>query len=569
MKNKLVVEIFRDVAEILEIKGENVFRIRAYLRAADTVEGLAEDLETIAAQGRLTDIPGIGKDLSAKIEEIITTGKLAFLEELKKTIPDGLLELLNIPSVGPKTAKLLSDTLQIKSVSDLKKAIEAGKLANIPGIKEKTVENIAKGIALLERGKERMPLGQAIAQAENFQRALQGLKEVQSLSVAGSLRRRRETIRDIDILVVSEQPQKVMDTFTRLEPVKDILAHGPTKASIRTKDDIQVDCRVVEAGSFGAALLYFTGSKNFNIRMRMLAQKKGWKINEYGVFKGARSLAGKSEEEIFKLFKLDYIPPELREDTGEIDLARKHALPQLVELADIKGDLHVHSKWSDGQNTIAEMAKAAQAKGYAYIAVTDHSQSLKVANGLSISDLAEKKAEIERVNKSLKGLRVLFGTEVDIDSNGDIDYPDDVLKGFDLVVAAVHTGFKQSKEQITRRMVKACRNKHVHMISHPTGRLWGTRDAYEVDMEEVMKAAADTNTILEVNAFPQRLDLNDMHCRLAREKGVKVAVNTDAHVTAHLENMYLGLYVARRGWMEAQDVVNTRTLPQLLKLLKR
>ncbi len=266
---------------------------------------------------------------------------------------------------------------------------------------------------------------------------------------------------------------------------------------------------------------------------------------------------------------MDYIPPELREDTGEIDLARKHALPQLVELSDIKGDLHVHSKWSDGQNTIAEMAKAAQAKGYAYIAVTDHSQSLKVANGLSISDLAEKKAEIERVNKSLKGLRVLFGTEVDIDSNGDIDYPDDVLKGFDLVVAAVHTGFKQSKEQITRRMVKACRNKHVHMISHPTGRLWGTRDAYEVDMEEVMKAAADTNTILEVNAFPQRLDLNDMHCRLAREKGVKVAVNTDAHVTAHLENMYLGLYVARRGWMEAQDVVNTRTLPQLLKLLKR
>ncbi len=569
MKNLEISAIFREIANILEIKGDNPFRIRAYERAAQNIEGLTEDIEDFVRDDRLMDIPGVGKDLADKIKEYVQTGKIKAYEDLKKKVPGGLLDLLNIPSVGPKTAKLLYEELKIKNILDLEKAIKKNKLQGIFGIKEKTIENISKGIELLKRGRERMTLAQAMQVADEFISALKKLSEVKRISVAGSLRRQKETVRDIDILMISKKPKKIMDVFTGLPDVATVLAKGETKSSVRTKGDVQVDCRVEEEKSFGAALLYFTGSKNFNIRLRQLAIKRGLKINEYGVFRKNRFVCGKTEEEIFKILGISYIEPELREDTGEIELAREFQLPYLIELKDIKGDLHVHSKWSDGGNTIAEMVEAAKRRGYSYLAITDHSQSLKVAGGLSIADLKKKKQEIGRINRKLKDFRVLYGTEVDIDSDGRLDYKDGVLKEFDVVVAAIHTGFKQSKSQLTRRLIRACKNNYVHIIAHPTGRLWGSRDAYDIDMDEVLKAARDTNTYLEINAFPQRLDLNDLNCRRAKEIGARLVIDTDAHTFEQLATMRLGVSVARRGWLTKKDVLNTLSFEELLKALKK
>jgi len=569
MKNLLVAGIFRNIAKILEIKGDNPFRIRAYEKAAQNIESLTEDIEELIKKDKLLEIPGIGKDLAEKIKEITSTGTLKSYLELKKTIPEGLLDLLNIPSVGPKTAKLLYEKLNIKSIEELEKAIEKNKLQGLFGIKEKTIENIKKGIEILKKGKERIPLAEALQIANEFIRPLKELKEVKMISPAGSLRRKKETVRDIDILVISDKPQKVMDRFTSLPLVKEVLAKGQTKSSVRTEKDIQVDCRVVEEKSFGAALLYFTGSKNFNIKLRTLAMKKKLKINEYGVFKDDKFLVGKTEEEIFKFLKMAYIPPELREDTGEIELALKFSLPILVEEKDIRGDLHVHSKWSDGGNTIEEIAEYCKKLNYSYVAITDHSQGLRVAGGLKQSDLKKKKQQIENLNKKLKDFKVLYGTEVDIDSEGNLDYKDEVLKEFDIVIAAIHTGFKQSKEKLTARIIKACQNKYVHIIAHPTARLWGVRDAYEIDFEKILKVCRDTNTALEINAFPQRLDLNDTYARMAKDVGVKLAIGTDAHNLDQINNMDLGLAVARRGWLEKDDVLNTFTDEELLRIIKK
>jgi DNA polymerase (family 10) len=573
MKNPLVVSIFRNIASILEIKGENVFRIRAYQRAADAIEGLSQDVEEYSDPAALTGIPGIGKDLASKIQEIVITNTCQAYEQLKKDVPEGVLELLKIPMVGPKTAMMLYEQLNIRNITGLEAAIRAGKLTGLKGIKEKTIENIEKGIALIKKGKERMPLALALQLADKFLAGLRKLTEVEKVSEAGSLRRRRETVRDIDILVVSKKPALVMGAFTRFPWVRDVLAKGETKSSVRSEEDIQVDCRVVKEDEFGAALVYFTGSKNFNIHLRTIGVKNGWKTSEYGVYdvsgKKEKLLAGRSEEDVFKLFGMDYIPPEMREDTGEIELALKHTLPSLVSLADIKGDLHCHSNWSDGVDTIEEMARVAKDLGYAYLAVTDHSQSLKIARGLDEARLRKKKKEIDIANRGLKGLRILFGTEVDIGPDGAIDYSDDILKQFDIVVAAVHTAFRQDRTKMTARMVSACRNKYVHIIAHPTGRLWGERDAYEIDMEEVLKAAADTNTAMEINSFPQRLDLNDQYARMAKERGVRIAINTDSHAIGHLGNMKLGLSVARRGWLEPQDVLNTYPLEKLLRTIRK
>ncbi|KPK97480.1 MAG: hypothetical protein AMJ95_08745 [Omnitrophica WOR_2 bacterium SM23_72] len=569
MGNFEVAKIFRDIAKILEIKEDNPFRIRAYERAAQNIEGLSEDLEEYVRKDTFPKIPGIGKDLENKIKEIINTGRLKFYEDLKKTLPQGLLDIGNIPSVGPKTTKLLYEKLKIKSLTDLEKAIAKNKLQGIFGIKEKTIENIQKGIALLKRGKERMTLAQAMAVAEEFQDALKKLSEVKKMAFAGSLRRQKETVRDVDILVISDKPSKVMSAFIRIPSVKDILAEGATKSSVRTKSDVQVDCRVVESKSFGAALLYFTGSKNFNIKLRQLAIRKGLKINEYGVFRKNTFVAGRTEEEIFKKLGMVYIEPEMREDTGEIELALKNELPKLIATKDLKGDLHVHSSWSDGNNSIEEMAQAAKEFGYSYIAITDHSQSLRVASGLKVADLKKKKQEIEKLNKRLKNFRVLYGTEVDIDSDGKIDYKDSVLKEFDIVVAAIHTGFKQTKAQLTRRLVAACKNKYVQILAHPTGRLWGVRDPYDIDFEELLKVARDTNTHLEINAFPDRLDLNDLHARRARESGVKLVISTDAHETSQLSVVQFGLAVARRAWLRKEDVINTLSCEALLKEVRK
>jgi DNA polymerase (family 10) len=569
MKSVEIARIFRDIAKILEIKGENVFRVRAYERAAQSVEDLPNLLEKYIKEDRLQEIPGIGKELAERIKEYSATGKIKLFEDLKESIPPGLLELLKVPSIGPKTAKLLFDRLKIKSIAGLEKAIQTKKLVGLPGIKEKTIENIQKGIAIVKRGQERMTLAQATAAALEFIEPLEKLPEVKKISTGGSFRRRKETVRDIDILIASDKPQKIIHSFVGLTMVRDVTAEGETKASIRTKNDTQIDCRVVKDRSFGAALVYFTGSKDFNIKIRQLAIKKGLKINEYGIFRNDKFVCGKTEEEIFKALGMSYVPPELRENSGEIELALKNKLPQLVTLKDILGDLHSHSTWSDGSNTIEEMAQGAIKLGYSYIAITDHSQSLKIANGLTPAELKKKKAEIERINMKLKNFRILYGTEVDIDSQGNIDYPGKILAEFDIVIGAIHTGFKQLNAQITKRLVYACKNKFVNIIAHPTGRLWGVREAFDLDMDEIFKAASDTKTSLEINAYPQRLDLNDINCRRAKELGVKISIGTDSHTAQQLQSMQLGVSVARRGWLTSKDVINTLPLEKLLKSIRK
>lgn len=563
MKNKLIAEIFRGIADILEIKGENPFRIRAYERAGRNIESLADDVEVLIREDRLKDVEGIGKDLEEKIREIVSTGKLKYLEELKKDIPEGLIEMLNVPGIGPKTAKLLYEKLDIQDVVMLERMAAAGKIRGLEGMGEKTEENILAGIELFKKGRDRLDLKIATDAAYNFVNKLKELKEVKKINPAGSLRRMKESVRDIDILISSKNPQKIMDAFTALSDVKNIIAKGPLKSSVLTKDDIQVDVRVVDDASYGAALMYFTGSKEHNIKLRQLAIKNGLKLNEYGIFKGEKIIAGKTEEDMYKALGISYIAPELREDRGEVEAGLNNALPDLIELKDIKGDLHMHSTWSDGGSSIEDMVIKSRELGYEYIAITDHSQGLKIAGGLNTHELDLKRKDIDRLNKKYKNIKILFGSEVDIDSSGNLDYPDDALKDMDIVIGAIHAGFKQSKEAITRRIIKACQNKYVSIIAHPTGRLWGSRDAYEIDFVEVFKACRDTNTALEINSFPQRLDLNDINSRMAKEAGVKIVINTDSHLAEHLSMMKFGVAVARRGWLEKKDVLNTFNLNKL------
>ncbi len=572
MENQDIAKIFREIAIILELKGDNPFRIRAYQKAAQNIESLPYNLKELVKEERLEEIPGIGKDLAEKIKEIIKTGRLRQHEALKRTIPQGLIEMLNIPGLGPKTVKVIYEKLKISDIKNLEKAASQGKLRGLPGIKEKTQENILKGIALIREGRKRMPLYQALEVAKSFIQPLKNLKEVEKIEVAGSLRRRKETIRDIDILITSSNPSKVMEEFTALKNVKEVLAKGPTKSSVLSRQNIQVDLRVVEEACFGAALMYFTGSKNFNISLRQYALKKGYKINEYGVFKiekgRERKVAGETEDEIFKLFKMSYILPTLREDRGEIELALKGRLPKVIELKDIKGDLHVHSKYSDGANTLSELALASQKRGYSYLGVCDHSQSLKVAGGLDKKRLFKKIDEIRKLNKKFKNFRLLAGAEVDILSEGGLDYPDSVLAELDLVIAAIHTGFKQSKKQLTQRILSAIKNKYVHIIAHPTGRLFGVRDPYEIDLDEILSACSDYNVALEINAYPQRLDLDDINCKKAKEKKVKLAIATDAHIIEQLDAIELGVWVSQRGWLEKEDVLNSLDTEELFKWLR-
>ncbi|MBU1062076.1 MAG: DNA polymerase/3'-5' exonuclease PolX [Candidatus Omnitrophica bacterium] len=557
MKNQEIANIFRKIAQILEIKGENPFRIRAYERAAQNIESIPEDIEIFIKEERLKTIPGIGKDLEEKIKEIVSNGRLKYLEDLTKEIPQGIIDILNIPGVGPRTAKLLYDELGIRDIVMLERMIHAGKVRKLPGIREKTEENILHGIELLKRGHERMDLKTAMDVADSFVAQLKKLKEVKRIDPAGSLRRGKDTVRDIDILVSSKASKKVMDKFTTLPDVKEILAKGPTKSSILTIGNIQVDVRVVKDASYGASLMYFTGSKAHNIKLRQLAIKKGLKLSEYGIFRKDKSIAGKTEEEMYKTLGMAYIVPELREDRGELEAAEERSLPKLVELNDVKGDLHVHSTWSDGGSSIEDLVIKARELGYEYIAISDHSQGLKIAGGLNKEELKAKRKEIEKLSKKYRDIRILFGTEVDIDSDGNLDYPDNILKEMDIVIAAVHSGFKQSKDKLTERIVKACRNKHVDIIAHLTGKLWGAREPYEVKFEEIFKVCRDTSTALEINSFPQRLDLNDINCRMAKDFRVKLAINTDAHIAQQLEMMKCGIATARRGWLEKEDILNT------------
>ncbi|HBO97244.1 MAG TPA: DNA polymerase/3'-5' exonuclease PolX [Candidatus Omnitrophica bacterium] len=573
MKNQDVADIFERMGTLLEIKGEIVFKTRAYYKAAETIAGLPEDIETLRKENRLTGIPGIGQALAEKISQYLDTGRMQAYEELIKEVPEGLLDVVHVPSIGPKKAKLFFDQLKVKSVADLREAVDAGKLSGLPGIQEKTVENIRRGLKIVREGQERMNLGAATQVADEFVAALKKLPEVKEIAAAGSLRRGRETVRDIDILINSVNPQRVMDVFVRLPQVKSVNAHGETRSSVLTRNNVQVDIRVVEPKSFGAALLYFTGSKDFNIKLRQIAIKKEMKVSEYGVFsvKGGRErmLAGKTEAGCFKALGLPYVPPEMREDFGEEEYFARERFPALVELKDIQGDLHVHSTWSDGHNTIAQMAEAARAKGYKYLAVSDHSPRLRVAGGVSPEDLKKKKKEIDALNAKMKDFHILFGAEVEIDSDGNLDYNNAVLSEFDFLIAAIHSGFEQSSEQLTKRLVKVCQNKYVHTIAHPTGVHLGKRGPYHFDFSEVCKAAVDNNVCLEINAFPVRLDLNGANVYHARKHGVKFVIDTDAHRVEHMDYMKFGVTTARRGWLTKGDVLNTLSYPELTKAMKK
>jgi len=571
MRNVEIANLFNEIADFLEIKDENPFRIRAYRRVAQALEGLSEDIAAIAERNALQDVPGIGKDLAAKIQEYLTGGKIEYLEDLRKEIPVGVVELMGIHGVGPKTAKLLYEQVGVESVEKLEELVKAHRLAGLPGIKAKTEENILKGITVWRSGRERMPLGTALVLAESVLGELRKLREVNQISPAGSLRRMKETVKDIDILVTSKNPARIMDVFVGLPNVAEVLAHGETKSSVRLRENIQVDLRVVEPECFGAALQYFTGSKQHNIRVRELAQRKGLKVSEYGVFneKTNRRVAGKTEEEVYGAIALPFIPPELREDSGEIEAALEGQLPVLVSLEDIRGDLQMHTIWSDGAHSLADLAAGVRARGYQYMGVTDHSKSATVAGGMNAEEVLQMMAEVRALNTTLKGFRVLAGCEVDIKGDGSLDFPDEILRQLDLVLVSVHSRFKMRREEMTARIVRAVQHPLVHILGHPTGRLIGERAPYEVDMEAVLKAAQAAGTAVEINASPSRLDLSDLHARRAKELGIPIVISTDAHTISQLDHMRYGVSVARRAWLRPEDVLNTLPARQFFAWLEK
>ena len=570
MKNREIARIFSEIADIMEIKEGNVFKIRAYRRAALNLEGVSRDLALLSRK-ELLEIPGVGADLAGRIEEYLQSGTMALYEQLKQEIPAGVFALLAIPDLGPKTAKAIYEALQIASIEELEQAALEHRLIGIKGIKQKTEENILRGIAAVKRGRERQPLGRMLPAAQELVDALKERAQLERIEVAGSIRRRRDTIKDIDIVATSPEPAAVMEAFVNLPQVSTVIMRGPTRASVTILEGVGVDLRVVEPASYGAALAYLTGSQPHNVRLREMAQKRGMKINEYGIFRedDNQRLGGENEEDVYRLLDLAFVPPVLREDRGEIEAALSGKLPKLVTQGDIRGDLHVHSRWSDGAHSIADLVEAARQRGLSYLAVTDHSQGLGVARGLSVERLLEQGAEIRELNRQLTGFRVLHGTEMDILGDGRLDFPDDVLKELDVVVASIHSGFNNSKEVMTARIVAAMRNPHVSIIGHPTGRILGEREGYQLDMEQVLQVAKETGTALEINAYPMRLDLEDRHVRRAKELGVMIAVNTDTHAKLQFDFLPYGISVAQRGWLECGDVLNTLEPDELLKRLNK
>ena len=560
MKNKELARIFDRIGDALEFKGEMVFRVLAYRKAARVLDELVEDVEVLHREGRLDELPGIGAGIAKKIVEYLETGKMKKYAEVTKGIPDSLLNMLDIQNLGPKTLALAHTKLSVKTIADLKKVIANGKLAELPQMGEKKVENIRKGIELYEKGHERLSIAVAERVASEVISYLKKNTSIKDISAAGSLRRWKETIGDVDVLVTGKGGAKIVRTFTEYPGAERVLAAGDTKGSIMVEGGVQVDLRIVEPKSYGAALQYFTGSKAHNVRCRNIARTKGMKLSEYGLFKGKRIVAGKTEEEVYKKLGLGYIPPELREDRGEIEAALKRKLPKLIELTDIRGDLQMHSTYSDSSATISQLAQTAENLGYEYILITDHSQSAKYARGLEIGRLKKQWKEIDKVNKRSR-VNVLKGIEVDILKDGKLDYPDKILKQLDLVVASIHQGFKKN---VTERMCAAMENPYVDIIGHPTGRLISSREGYVVDIPMVMEKAVETGTWLELNAFWDRLDLSDANLRVAKEMGVMISIGTDAHDTQGLLWMKFGVATARRGWLEPHDVVNTFALKKLL-----
>lgn len=569
MKNIEVAELLNEIADYLEFANEP-YKVRAYRKAALLIEGLSEDIGHVWKENRLQELPGVGEGIAKKISDFLKNNRSEYLEGLKKSTPVDMEQLGAIEGVGPRTISRLYRELKVRTVAELERAARQGKIQHIKGLGPAVEQNILKNIEFARKTSERVPLGFALRSAEEVVAALKTLKEVTRVSVAGSARRMKETIGDIDLLATSKSPARVIDFFTKMPHVADVLAKGETKSSVRLKEGVQVDLRVLDDESFGAALLYFTGSKEHNIVLRKIAIEKGLKLSEYGLFdkKTNRMVAGSTEEEVYNRLGLKYIEPEIREDKGEIEAAKQNTLPKLVGYNDIKGDLQMHTKWSDGSSTIEEMALASKMLGYEYICITDHAGRLAIANALDEKRVLRQRKEIEEVNRKLRGITVLHGVEVNITGDGSLDISDRVLKQLDIVIASIHSGFKNPKEKITKRMVKAMENGNVDIIAHPTGRLITKREPYEIDLDEVFDAAKKTGSVMEINSYPERMDLGDVHVRAAVKAGVKLAITTDAHNTDQLHFMRLGIGTARRGWAAKKDVINTRSLKEMLGLLK-
>jgi DNA polymerase (family 10) len=571
--NNDVADIFNEVADLLEIKGDNPFRVRAYRNAARTVGGASRSVAELALEEKgLEGFPGIGADLAAKIRTIVETGKLPLLEDLKKELPAGLSTLMKVRGLGPKKIGLLFHKLNIVSLDDLKKAAAKGRLRELEGFGAKTEQALLEELGrtkVSEHGPERFKLAVAEQIVTPLFDDLKKVPGVEDIVIAGSFRRRAETVGDVDILAAAEKSSAIMDRFVHYDDVEKILAEGATKSMVVLRGGLQVDLRVVPKVSFGAALHYFTGSKSHNIAVRTMGVKKKLKINEYGVFRGRRRIAGRTEEEVYKQVGLPYIEPELREDRGELQAAAKGKLPHLITLKDIKGDLHAHTKETDGRYSASDMAEAATKRGYDYLAITDHSKHVTVARGMDAKRLAAEIRLIDKLNAKLKGITLLKSVELDILVDGSLDLPDQILKELDLVVCSVHYNFKLPKEKQTERVIRALDNRVVNVFCHPSGRLINERPPYEIDLEKVMKAAVERGCYLELNGHPDRLDLNDVDCKMAKDMGLKLAISTDAHSTDDLDLMRFGIGQARRGWLEPGDVINTRGLGELRKLLKR
>jgi DNA polymerase (family 10) len=568
--NADIAAIFEEIADLLEIQEANPFRVRAYRNAARTIGEYGRDVAAMIAHGeKLPKLPGIGADLMAKIEEIARTGKSHFLEELRAQLPPTITELLHIPGLGPKRVKMLYDSLQVQTLEQLAQAAQAGRIRELPGFGEKTEHAILEAIRAHASQERRYSIAVATQYAEALVAHLARAPGVRHAVVAGSYRRARETVGDLDILVTAAEGPPVMNHLLAYDEIADVLSHGETRTSVVLKSGIQVDVRVVPEESFGAALHYFTGSKAHNIAIRKLGQERGLKINEYGVFRGENRVAGDTEESVFAAVGLPWIPPELREDRGEIEAARAGRLPRLVELGKLKGDLHVHSKASDGRHTLAELADEARRRGWEYLAITDHSQRLAMTHGLDAKRLGKQMEEIDRLNEGFTGFRLLKGIEVDILEDGSLDLPDAVLGQLDLVVGAVHSHFNLPRDKQTARILRAMDHPHFTLLAHPTGREIGGRPPMDVDMERIIRHARERGCYLEVNAQPERLDLTDIYCQMAKAEGVLVAINSDGHVLLDFDHLRFGVGQARRGWLEAKDVLNTRSLTALLPLLEK
>jgi len=570
VRNRDVAALFSRYAELLEVQDANPFRVRAYRNAAQTLEGLGADVSRMVADGRdLTELPGIGKDLAAKVREVVETGRLGALDDLDRSLPEHLADLTALPGLGPKRIRALYQALKVGSIDDLERAARERRIRTIEGFGAKTEQKILHAIEQHRDTGRRTLLIDAEHAAAPLLDHLKHSTGVERAVVAGSYRRRRETVGDLDVLVTARTNSDVVERFVAYDDVGEVVSHGTTRSTVILRGGLQVDLRVVPATSYGAALHYFTGSKAHNIAVRRLAQERGLKVNEYGVFRDDRQVAGRTEKSVYATVDLPYIEPELREDRGEIDAAREHRLPKLVRLRDIRGDLHCHSNATDGRHSAEEMALAARERGYDYVAITDHTKNVSVADGMDAKRFASHLDALEELNDRLEGIRVLKSAEVDILGDGTLDLPDRILDRLDLAVCAVHSRFDLPRRKQTERIIRAMDNRHCSVVAHPSGRLLGRRPPYDVDMERLIRAAGERGCALEVNAQPRRLGLTDAHVRQARDEGVGIVVSTDAHAVAQLDYMRFGVDQARRGWLEKANVLNTLSTNALLRALRR